>query len=322
MTARGYDRMLDETDRLRTFRRLVQSATLAAGLTVAGLTGVLAQDATPAAMSGTPGAMSGECAPAATPLAGAMASPAASPAGETAEGTAADEELSAAVIAAAENYAVCFNAGDFEAALSLITPAYLIDVFGTDDAATIAAALSGTELPRTTILALDNVMTYPDGRVSVDAQYQTGDHQYVNSRMFFVQEGDAFYLDDEEFLPAEAEGDAAIIPYAITDDTSPVAFTGATSSVEMPVLILYGQNDSESRHAVTLVRLPEGAAGTPVAELSSDALMAAEFIGAVQIEPGERTELVLLNLPPGDYLLVDPMVPGSAAPLTITERES
>jgi hypothetical protein len=50
-------------------------------------------------------------------------------------------------------------------------------------------------------------------------------------------------------------------------------------------------------------------------------MMGGELIGVINIEPGEREELVLLNLPPGTYLLADALVQGSGAVLTITEPE-
>ena len=298
----------------------LRAVVLAGGLTLAGVSGALAQESTPMATPGT-----GECiAPegtASTTMSTPAASPAASPAAEAeAEGTPADEALTAEVIAAVENYTACYNAGEIGTVLALSTPNYLMSIFGTDDVAQIEAAMGMVPIPTTTILSLGNVLTYDDGRVSVDSEYMSGEHQYVRSRTFLVQSGDTYLFDDEDYLPAMPDVEqTAIISFTIADDTTPLAFDQSTSVAEIEGLVLYGANNGAERHTVALLSLPEGAAGTPVAEMPAEQMMGGEIIGAIVIEPGERAELVLLNLPVGSYVLVDPAVPGSAAELTITE---
>lgn len=297
----------------------LRAVALAAGLTVFGVSGALAQESTPAA---TPGMV--ECvAPEAGMAPATMGTPAASPATDAeaaAEGTPADEALAAEVIATIENYTACYNASEFGAALALTTPTYLTTLFSTDDVAQIEAALAMSPIPTTTILSLENVLTYDDGRVSVDSEYMSGDYQYVNSRNFLVRSGDTFLVDDEEYLPATPDVEtSAVVGYTIADDTTPLAFDQSTSVAEIEGLVLYGLNNGVERHTVALLRLPEGTAGTPVAELPAEQMMGAEIIGAVIIEPGERAELVLLNLPVGSYVLLDPAVPDSSAELTVTE---
>jgi hypothetical protein len=302
----------------------LRSLALAAALALAGVTGVFAQDATPEA---TPGGMdmAMECvaveAPAMAPEA-EMGTPAASPAGEetAAAGMPADEAIAADAIATIENFIACSNAGDFASVLNMMTPAYVLDLFGTDDVAAIEQSLAGVQLPPTQILSLGNVMTYDDGRVSVDGEYMITDYQYSHSRIFLVQAGDALLIDHEDFLPSMADVEqTAVIGYTIPDDTSSLAFDQSTTVPAVEGLILYGANNGTERHSVALLRLPDEAAGTPVAEIGMEQMMAGELIAVINIEPGERAEMVLIDLPPGTYLLADALVQGSAAVLTVTE---
>ncbi len=297
----------------------LRSGLLAASLVLVGASGALAQDSTPESMAGA------ECvAPADTADAGAastMASPAAEDeaAGESAP---ADEALTAEITAAIENYTACYNSGDIATVLALTTPNYLMDAFGTDDVALIESAMSMAPLPAMEILSLGNAQTHADGRVSIDNEAMSGDHQYIKTRTFFVREGDTLLIDGEDYLPSTADvEEMAIISFTIADDTAPLAFDQTTSVPAIEGLTLYGANNGAERHTVALLRLGDETAGTPVAELPASQLTSGELIGAISIEPGERGELVLVNLEPGSYLLIDAMVPGSAASLTVTEPE-
>lgn len=300
--------------------KTLRAVALAAGLALMGVSGAVAQDGTPEAMAG-----SGECVAAEGAMAPAetMGTPAASPEAEAdtaGEGTAADDALAADVTAAIENYIACYNAGEFGALLTLATPAYNLDLFGTDDAAAIESGLGMAELPSFEVLALGEVMTYEDGRVSIDGEYLSGEHQYSKTRTYFTQAGDALLIDDEEYLPATPDvEEVAVISFSIADDTAPLVFDGASTVPAIEGLVLYGANNGAERHSIALLRLPDEAAGTPVAEVPMEQMMASELIGAINIDAGEREELVLLNLPPGTYLLLDALVPGSAAVLTVTE---
>lgn len=306
--------------RFGTMAAAARAVALAAGLVFVGVSGALAQESTPAAM-GTAECVAPEMA---AESAGMAASPAASPTDDSAAaGMPADEALAAEVTAALETYTACYNEGDYAAALALTTSAFRMDLFDTDDIAAVAEGFAGVmELPAVEILSLGDVMTYDDGRVSIDSEYMSGEYQYVKSRTFMVQEGDTFLVDGEDYLPATPDGDATIISYTIADDTSALAFDQSTASPEFPVVVLYGANNGAERHTVALLRLPDEAAGTPVADLPVEQVMGGELIGSVLIDAGEREELVMVGLPAGTYLLIDPLVPGSAATLTISEPET
>lgn len=298
----------------------LRSGLLAASLALVGVSGALAQDSTPESMAG-----GAECvAPAETADAG-MASSMASPAADdevAGESAPADEALAAEITAAIENYTACYNSGDIATVLALTTPTYLMDAFGTDDVALLESALAMSPLPPMEILSLSNPQTHPDGRVSIDGETMSGEHQYVKTRTFFVRSGDTLLIDGEEYLPSTPDvEEMAIISFTIADDTSPLAFDQTTSIPAIEGLTLYGANNGAERHTVALLRLADETAGTPVAELPASQLTSGELIGAIPIEPGERGELVLVNLEPGSYLLIDAQVPGSAAQLTVTEPE-
>lgn len=289
-----------------------RSVALAAGLLLAGVTGAMAQDATPAAGAA-------ECVAPATTMDAAAASPAASPTDEAGQGTPANDMIAADAIAALENFTACFNSGEVATALSLMTPNFLATTFGTDDAAMIEGYFAMAPVPQTEILSIGNVLTYEDGRVSVDSEYMTGEHQFTNSRTFMVQAGDSYLVDGEDFLPGMPEGNASIISYTIPDDTASLAFDQTTSAAQTDVIVLYGANNGAAPHTVALIRLPDEAAGTPVAEITPDQMMGGEPIGAIAIEAGAREQLILVDLPVGTYLLLDTAVPGSAQVLDVTE---
>lgn len=301
-----------------TLAMTLRSGLLAASLALIGVSGALAQESTPETMAGA------ECVAPATAAEADAASTMASPEADAATGESApaDDALAAEITAAVENYTACYNSGDFASVLALSTPNYLLDAFGTDDVAMLESALSMSQLPPVTFLWLGNVQTHADGRVSIDGESITGDHQYLKTRTFFVRSGDTLLVDGEDYLPSTADvGEMAIISFTIADDTAPLAFDQTTTLPAIEGLTLYGANNGAERHTVALLRLADETAGTPLAELPASELTSGELVGAIPIEPGERGELVLLNLEPGSYLLIDAQVPGSAAPLTITEPE-
>ena len=280
----------------------------------------------------------------ATPEAGTMASPAAGPceapdgtvgmaaspmASPVAEATPVadaaapvgtpvdDQALADEVMSAVENFINCWNAGDLGAAFALATPNLLQAQLGVADAAQAEASLADVELPLFTILEAGDVQSHDDGRVSSHVVYMLGEHQYSDSRWYFVRAGDHLLLDEVQQLRPQPEGDTAVVSFSVADDATPVAFDQFSEIPTTDVVILYGVNNGAERHIFTVVRLPEGMTGTP--EPGAMPPTDAEFVGRISLGPGEQQELALVNLPPGTYVLFDIAVEGSAATLTVTE---
>ena len=300
--------------------RVMPALALTAVLAFAGAGGVGAQATPEAGTMASPAA--GPCEPAAGTAAMA-ATPMASPVGEEEAGPVGtpvdDQALADEVTAAVENFVNCWNAGDLAAAFGLATPNLLQAQLGVADAAAAEEAVGaapGDDLPLFTILETGEVQTYDDGRVSIHVVYMLGDHQYSDSRWYFVQADGQLLLDEVEQLRPQPEGDSAVISFSIADDTAPLAFDGATAVAATDVVILVGVNNGAERHIVQVVRLPEGMAGTPVPGAMPTE---GEFVGRLSLGPGERQELALVDLEVGTFVVFDIAVDGSAATWEVTE---
>ncbi len=257
---------------------------------------------------------------AATPMAEAGAT---ATAAETPEPLATPAEASTAqdAIAAATNLANCFNAGNLDAVIALVTPNLLQEQFGASDPTAVKAAVdaakAGGPAPKIAIVSTGDASIYEGGNVSLDLVYMLGDHQYVNARWFMIPADRYLILDHEERLSPHPEGDTTVISYSIADDSTSVAFDQSTQIPQAPVTMLHGINNGAKQHIFQVVELPEGGA-TPAAGETPKG----EFIGRISLAPGEQQDMALVGLQPGTYLLYDTGVAGSMAILTITPPES
>ena len=275
--------------------------------------GVLAQTTPVASPVASP--TTGECAPAENPDAAAEASPAASPVADDVAGlpeatpAGGDED---ALIDAVENVIFCYNAGDFDALLTLVTPKLLQDKFGTTD----ASVLTEAETLPYTLLATGNAATYEDGRSSVEVVYLAGEYQYVTATWFLTEVDGQLLLDEEVLEAAQPDGDTALVSFTVADDETPVAFEQFTEVAANEVLIVYGANNATEQHVFNLYLLPEDVAATPVAtadEISGDA----SLVGQVSLAAGERNGIALIAPAEGTYALVD-VTTGDAVTLLVT----
>jgi hypothetical protein len=223
-----------------------------------------------------------------------------------------DPALVTSVVMTLDRFVACWNAGNGEALLSLVTPRYLQTRFNVRSVAAARLALSAQPtLPPIALIEPGAIHTYPDGRLSLDYTYQLGRYQIVRARLILKPAGPHLLLDDEAPLWPRPLGDTTVIGFSLADDTSPISFDQSEAIAASPVVILSGVNDGDQRHIVMLWRQTTGASGDP--------LLGGEFVGYLSLAPGERQEMVLLDLPPGIYRLVDGAVVGSAATLIVTE---
>ena len=253
-----------------------------------------------------------------------MASPMASPEADDAEapvGTPVDDPaVIDQAVAAAENLANCWNAGDLEAVLGLVTPNLLQTKFGVASADEAATALSSMELPLYAIVSTGDVQTYDDGRASLDLDYMLGDHQFSSARWYMVDAGGQLLIDEEEFrLPQPDVEASSVIGLAFESDDSaivhgvPDAETGGREVPAIEGIILNVANAGTENRILTVVRLGDDETASPVA----GPLPMGDFVAMVHVSGGGQTDVALLNLEPGNYAVGE--MGGDSVPLTITE---
>ncbi len=301
----------------RTPQRVMRALTAAAlaGTFALGLGGVAtvgAQEASPEASPAAVACLAPELPPGTpTPMEEGAPAAMASPMAEEAQaeeatpepGTPADDATAAEIEAAVMNYAACFNTGDPAKYVALETERYWLDTYGTTNPYDVIASEVGVPFTAD-VLSVENEMTYPDGRVSADVEVILGNHWFQHLRMFFVQDGGYWKLDQEVLLRPEPEGDTVVVGVALGDPSNEYSITpNVSSTVAMPVLIFQATNGGQEVHELVVLQLPEGAdpMGLIDGSISFDQVT---FIGAVDdIAPGETKSLALVNLPAGVYTL-------------------
>jgi hypothetical protein len=235
-------------------------------------------------------------------------------AGDLTGATPAATDVTDALIAAADNVINCYNAGDVDSLVTLVTGNLVADKFG------------GTvpeELLTYTLLGYGEASVYGDGRIGLPINYLAGDYQYVASTWVFVDMDGEYVLDEEILQTAQPEGDSVVKGFAVADDAA-VSFPQGGTTAQLPVISLLGTNAGEAQHIVNLYYLggldtptPEVAGvGTPapVATVPEDATL----VGTVSLAGGEISDIALVNAPVGNYVLVD-TYDGSLANFTVTE---
>lgn len=326
-------------DRRATFRcARIAAAALALGIfSSVGIAGVNAQDATPEASPATvacvsPGLPPGTPTPmddmagmdmgspvAEEDMAGMdMGSPEAVVEAPTAVGTAADEATSATVMGVLENYVACYNEGQATGDPGLYVALESMNYVESQGYATrydrVADEL-GSPFPTAQLLGANNVQTWDDGRVSVDAELLLGPYWYNHWRIYFTQGEDGSWLYDEDApLPGTPDVDfVAVNAINITEtkDESTgdityafVSYSGSWDFPQTDAIVFNFTNSGQEPHEAILMQLPEGADPMGILDGSVD-FSQVNFIGGVfDIAPGGSADLTVVNLPAGTYTLI------------------
>jgi hypothetical protein len=321
------------------------AAALALGIfTSAGVAGVSAQDASPAASPptvacdspglppgtpepmeemegmemGSPEAMEGMAM--GTPAAAeeAMGTPAAvAEEEEDVTGTAADEATAATIFAAVENYVACYNegqaTGDPGLYVALESTGYLESQDYTNAYNRVADELE-SPFKTAELLNLDNAMVWDDGRVSADAQVLLGPYWFNEWRVFLIDEDGAWKYDEQANLPPQPDVDfVAVNGLNITETTDEASgeityafesYSGSWDFTEADAMIFNITNSGAEAHEAIVVQLPEGADPMGILDGSID-MSQVSFIGGIFfIPPGGSADLTFLDLPVGTYTLV------------------
>ena len=283
--------------------------------------GVTAQDATPAASPVAGDCVAPELPPGSPTPMDEMASPEAemdmaSPMAEASPvaegdapvvpdapiGTPAEGEDADTAIAAAENIVNCVNGGNLEGAVALLTNDYMMSQFGTGNPYDVVANLDGFSFGE---VMLDNPLTYEDGSVSVDAQYQGSEYQITKERWFLVDDGGTWKYDDDTRLTPEFDGDLAVVGVLLgeNEDGTYYITPNTESTTEGGALILHGVNEGAEAHEIVAFALPEGADAAGLMD-GSIAEEDVTFYGQIDLQPGEQGDMMLVNLPVGVVTLV------------------
>lgn len=267
----------------------------------AGVMAQLEPVASPAASPTT-----GEC----TPPSGEVdlvGTPAAAGTPEPLTGTPVSASEEEAVLAAAQNFVSCYNAGDFETLAQLVTPNLLLDLIGIEDPSTAVEMLEVMDLPPITLLGVGEVESFDDGRVGLDVQYLLGEYQVVSATHYFVEEDGVYLLDEEAYEAPRIEGDSVLIGVSVSDETDSFAFDqgadelGNRTIPPMDIINVFGTNGSSNQQIFEMYALIGGSEATPVSEGLPDS---AELVGRLSLAPGEAATMALVDLPVGAYGLL------------------
>jgi hypothetical protein len=217
-----------------------------------------------------------------------------------------DPHLDAMTAAAAATLEACWNAGDWDAVATIVTPRFLQTALGitTPENVEQVQALAALGLGPLQIETIGPVGIWNDGRGAVEVLYLRGQGnplQAVAARWFLTAERGVVRFDEEVPLLTPPLGDRVTIGFAIADDQQPLQWsspTGGTIPIS-PVTALHGTNRGRQPHSFVL----SGSNG--------------ETLGILTLPAWRQGDLVLLDLPAGTYRLHDPAVPGSELTLRI-----
>lgn len=220
------------------------------------------------------------------------------------EGVPADQATVERFVAAETNLINCANAGDYEAAAALFSPAGLEFFFGSANPYDAAANLAG--YPRMALQSVDNVENLADGRIRGEITYTVG-AQLVGDVEYWVDQGGVLLLDAFAPLPEPltAPADAPMLTVEMID----YAFALSDYTIPAAKTIVFRTNinsESASDHVATLVSCPNG---TTVEQLITGEVAYAtacpDSFGQQYLRPGQEfADMILLGIEPGTYFLL------------------
>jgi len=211
----------------------------------------------------------------------------------------------------------------------LVTERYLGALYG-----------GGTDLPREEYLLLaealpvvpveirtvTNVRWEPDG-ASAEVTYTVA-NQLLRGQWGFVREvsGDGsagageqpWLIDRERALEVDPPDGAATIAVEITE----YAYTLTPTSVSDADLVLHAENSGLEDHELLVLQFATGVASNALLQQPGPALPnGVSYIGQVIVPAGAEADLILVDLAPGTYTIVDLLPSAEGTPhLALGER--
>lgn len=169
-------------------------------------------------------------------------------------GTPAGTALLTRIRAAEENIADCFNAGDYDAFIALLTPNAMLAELGVSGPRATPAHSASYLILREAIISVDDAQTHADGRVSADVVFAfAGDRR--RARDIFVEVNGYLLLDEviELGLAGTPESTPAPLDAAILQSLTVIAFMPDAETPTVPVSTLgtaIGMQPGETRRLV------------------------------------------------------------------------
>ena len=222
----------------------------------------------------------------------------AQPSPQASEGT-PSQGVQKEVLAAARNFVNCWNARQYEAVLSIITPEFLKSFLVLQNPADALIVLAGLPDLTYTVHSLGDVRMHKDGRVSVAIEY-TAVHQQKVARWYFLKKDGSWRLDQEDRLTFDLGVDNTVVDVQMKD----FSYTLSTATVAAkPSVTFRVKNDGGLPHEMVLVRV---AAGIDPTKLLQPGVKpeGVDFFGQTMRVPGQSEDVVVTGMTPGQYIMV------------------
>jgi hypothetical protein len=256
---------------------------------------------------------------AATPVATQTVTPAATPQAVTSAATPIPADSSASNIAGAEtlrslafSIVNCTSQGDFAALGELVTTNYLSEAFAGGDKLSrtdLLALASVTVVPRQSLIAFDNVEV--DGETGTAEVIYTSGSQLLHQQWHFItnDSGD-WVLDSQTSLdPLALEGSVT------TNVTINKGIKTDPREVDGGNVVLLGENTEKVDHEMLVLKLPSGTSTDLLLQQPGPGLPdGVQFIGQMTVPANGDAILPLINLAPGNYVVVCMLLDDNGAP--------
>jgi hypothetical protein len=233
---------------------------------------------------------------------------------------AVEPEVAAQVEQVARALAACLTDGNAEGVADVATADYLGDAFG-----------GGERMPQSDYIALAvNAPVIPIQIVAIGQPVYTG-MRTVAAEVELIA-GNQLRLERWTFVFRDSDEGSPSTPVAATPEAqgrwmahgleslSPQAPGGATEvettlneytitledrTINGPDIVLQGSNEGAEAHEMLVLQLSGGAAIESLLRPSDDSFPAGiEVVGQITLLPGEQRDLVLVELPAGEYHIV------------------
>lgn len=280
----------------------------------------------------------------ATPAASPDASPEGSPAATPIAVQPADPETAALLESIIRDVADCQTTGNFDAVSRMSTERYLGQLLAGDGkfprAAYVAIAQSLPLVPITILSVQDSVIKGKKASVTVLALHG----KELNLSRFTLVRGDAPKAASTPAAEATGEpeivaDDATVAPDAaatatptvkvprrgwLIDSETPMALEPPINATTIDVsitdrrikidpktttngtIVLRGTNDGDDTHEMLVIKVDAGSSVDAILRAAGPAFPAGlTFIGQTTINPGDSADLILVDLTPGTYAIVD-----------------
>lgn len=214
----------------------------------------------------------------------------------------ANEGTTAALVSAVTNFVACWNDRDWPAVSALMTPEFASRHFGLPPGLAVTEAmLRLDEAGLFSLLRVDRaqfVRTNGSNLATIEVRWRQGSATYADLWRF-TYVNDAWLLQEIESLPPTMTGEAVGISAYVGSAELRLSRAAVTTTETIAIDI---HNDSTSARTVSVVSL--GTAPDIAALLSGGNNGTIAPAGFASLGAGEKTQLRLELLPPGDYLVI------------------